>query len=76
MSDGATSAVETGGPADKAGISEKDIITKINGASVGEAGGVSTLIGAYAPGETVTVTYLRGGSERTTKVTLATYRAN
>jgi len=28
------------------------------------------------PGETVTVTYLRGGSERTTKVTLATYRAN
>ena len=76
VSDGATSAVETGGPADKAGISEKDIITKINGASVGEAGGVSTLIGAYAPGETVTVTYLRGGSERTTKVTLATYRAN
>lgn len=76
VSDGATSAVETGGPADKAGISEKDIITNINGASVGEAGGVSTLIGAYAPGETVTVTYLRGGSERTTKVTLATYRAN
>lgn len=74
--DGANSAIVAGSPADKAGLKDKDIITKINGESVGVAGSVSTLAGEYAPGDTVDVTYIRGGSEHTTKVTLGTYQSN
>ena len=63
----------SGGPADKAGIRDKDIITKINGQVVGVAGGVSTLVGQYAPGDTVEITYLRNGKEAATKVTLGKF---
>lgn len=67
------SAVVADSPADKAGLKEKDIITKINDEEVGVSGGVSTLVGEYAPGDTIEVTYLRGGAEKRVKVTLATY---
>lgn len=67
-------AVVSGGPADRAGLKNKDILTKINGETIGEAGSVSTLIGEYAPGDTVEVTYLRGKTEHTVKVTLDAYR--
>lgn len=71
-----SSAVISGSPADKAGLRDKDIITKINGATLGTDGGMSSLIGEYAPGDTIEVTYLRNGSEHTTKVTLAAYQPN
>ena len=74
VSEGGT-AVLSGGPADKAGIKDKDIITKINGLAVGSQGGVSSLIGEYAPGDTIELTLLRGGGERTVKVTLGNYQA-
>lgn len=67
------SAVIADSPAGKAGLQEKDIITKINDEEVGVSGGVSTLVGEYAPGDTIEVTYLRGGAEKRLKVTLATY---
>lgn len=65
--------VQADGPADKAGIRDKDIIVKINGLTVGPQGGVSSLIGEYAPGDTVEMTVLRGGKETTVRVTLAAY---
>lgn len=68
-------AVLSGGPADKAGVKDKDIITKINGLAVGSQGGVSSLVGEYAPGDTIELTLLRGGGERTVKVTLGSYQA-
>lgn len=71
--DQAGGAVAAGSPAEKAGLQEKDIITKINDEEVGVSGGVSTLIGEYAPGDTVEVTYLRDGTEKRVKVTLATF---
>lgn len=71
--DSTTSAVVSGGPADKAGIKTGDVITKINGYRVGEDGGITTLIGAFKPGDTVKVTYLRDGKEHTTSLTLARY---
>ncbi len=61
------------GPADKAGVKDKDIITKINGLTVGRQGGVSSLIGEYAPGDTVELVIVRDGRELTAKVTLAAY---
>jgi len=67
--------VVAGGPADKAGIKEKDIITKVNGVPVGTEGSVSTLVGEYQPGDTITLTILRDGKTITVKVTLGTYNA-
>lgn len=67
-------AVMSGSPADRAGIKERDIITKVNDVEIGSNGALSTLIGEYAPGDTVTLTFLRDGNERSTNVTLDTYR--
>lgn len=69
-------AIVAGGPADKAGLRDKDIITKINGQIVGVAGGVSSIVGEYAPDDTIEVTYLRDGREHTTKVTLTAFLQN
>lgn len=70
------SAVQSGSPADKAGIKNKDIITKIDGQKIGSAGGLSTIISEYTPGETVQLTILRGGQTMTVSVTLSQYSAN
>ena len=70
------SAIMSGSPADKAGVKDKDIITKINGLEVGPQGGVSSLIGEYAPGETIELTVVRGGSERTIKTTLEVFQGS
>lgn len=67
------SSVVVNGPAAKAGLKEKDIITKINGIAVGKSGSVSTLIGEYAPGDTVQLTVIRDGKERAVNVTLGSY---
>lgn len=66
-------ALDANGPAAKAGVQEKDIITKVNGLDVGPRGSVLSLIGEYAPGDTVTLTILHGDKTLTKSVTLATY---
>ena len=66
-------AVTSGGPADKAGIKSGDVITKINDESVGTQGALSTILGEYKPGDKITLTYLRNGSEKTASVTLDAY---
>lgn len=70
--DGAA-AVLKDGPADKAGVRERDIIIKINNLQIGRNGGVSSLIGAYSPGDTVTLTILRDGKEQNISVTLGNF---
>lgn len=62
------------GPGDKAGLQDKDIIIKINGIEVGKAGTVSSLIGEYAPGDTIQLVVLRDGKERTINLTLGEYK--
>lgn len=69
------SAVVSGGPADKAGIKDKDIITKVGGVEVGDKGSVSSLVAEYAPGDTIELTVLRGGQTLTVKVTLEAYKS-
>ena len=66
-------AIIEGSPAQKAGLKDKDVVTKINGLAVGSEGGVSSLIGEYAPGDTVELTVLRGGKEIVLKATLGSY---
>lgn len=62
-------------PADRAGLADGDIITRVNGVEVGTSGSLATLIGEYGVGDTVELTYLRNGEERTTKLTLEAYKA-
>lgn len=69
------SAIVSGGPADKAGLKDKDIILEINGVKVGTAGSISSIIGEYIPGDTVQLKILRDGKEKTVNLTLSGYKA-
>ncbi|MGW3459568.1 trypsin-like peptidase domain-containing protein [Streptomyces olivaceoviridis] len=67
---GGSAAVETGGPADKAGLKPGDVITKLDDHVIDSG---PTLIGeiwTHKPGDKVTVTYKRGGQEHTVELTL------
>ena len=66
-------SVEQGSPADKAGVRSEDIITKVNDSVVGQNGNMSSIIGQYRPGDTVTLTVQRGDREIKLEVTLAAY---
>ena len=68
--------VISGSPAAKAGIKNGDIITSVNGVKVGSAGTVSSLIGEYAPGDTVQLVVLREGKEITVNIELEAYPAS
>lgn len=63
-----------GGPADEAGIEREDIITKVNDDIVGDRSGLAALLAQHSPGETIKVTYTRGGDEKTVDVTLTEYK--
>lgn len=65
--------VVDGSPADRAGLQNGDIISKVGDIEVGPAGGVATLIGQYRPGETVQIKYLRDGQTRSANVTLGQF---
>ncbi len=70
---GGSPAVISGSPAANAGIKEKDIVTKVNNIEVGDKGSVASLVGEYAPGDTIELTVLREGKTMTVRVTLAAY---
>ncbi|MBR0133701.1 trypsin-like peptidase domain-containing protein [Candidatus Saccharibacteria bacterium] len=69
-----SSAVVKGSPAEKAGIKDGDIISKVGNVEVGRAGSVSTLVGEYMSGDTVQFTILRDGEEKIINVTLGSYK--
>ncbi|MEU9474230.1 trypsin-like peptidase domain-containing protein [Streptomyces sp. NPDC048191] len=65
-----SAAVESGGPADKAGLKPGDVITKLDDMVIDSG---PTLIGeiwTHKPGDKVTITYTRGGQEHTTQLSL------
>ncbi len=74
FTDNNSSAIIKDGPADKAGLKDGDIITKVNGIAVGNAGSVSTLMGEYMPGDTVQLVVLREGKEHNINLTLGNYK--
>ncbi len=63
-------AVAPGSPADKAGIAENDIITKLNGQELNENTSLISLLQKYKPGDTITLTVLRKGEEKKIDVIL------
>ncbi len=70
-----TNPVVSGSPADKAGLKEGDIITKVNNEVVGSQGSLGSILGEYRPGDKITITYTRDGKEYTTTATLAAYKS-
>jgi putative serine protease PepD len=59
-----------GTPAAKAGLKDGDVITAIDGRPIAADGDVSEVLGRLKPGDTITVTYSRGGHTSSAKVTL------
>ncbi|HST90836.1 MAG TPA: trypsin-like peptidase domain-containing protein [Brevundimonas sp.] len=55
------SQVYPGGPADRAGLREGDIITAVDGAEVNDQSGLNYRVGTREPNDTVQVTVLRDG---------------
>lgn len=70
------SAVLKNSAADKAGLKDGDVIIEVNGDKVGTTGSISTLLGEYAPGDTVQLKILRDNKEKTLNLTLEAYRAD
>jgi serine protease Do len=65
-------SVVDGGPADKAGIKEGDIITKVNGTTVDQNSSLTAVLDKHAVGDQVQLTILRGGKQQTITATLQT----
>jgi len=66
----------SGGPAQRAGIAEGDLIVTFDGKPVSGADALSGLVQARQPGDTVQIVVERNGSSRTVSVTLGTKPAN
>ena len=60
-----------GTPAAEAGLKEGDVVTKLNGKDVKDAGDLTLQVGSMKPGEKVELSYLRNGEEKTAELTLA-----
>ncbi len=58
-------------PAAKAGLKEKDIITKVGNTNIDEKTSLNSALSKSKVGDTVTLTVLRDGKQQTIKVTLA-----
>ncbi len=62
--------VTGGSPAASAGLKVGDVVTAVNAARVSNADDLVAVIRSYAPGQSVTVHYTRGGSSATAVVKL------
>jgi S1-C subfamily serine protease len=68
--------IEPGSPADAAGLLEGDIVLRIEGQAIDAEHPLDATLTSYGPGQTVTMTILRGGSEMNVSVTLGTRPEN
>ena len=64
------SQVDGDGPADKAGLQVDDVVTAIDEKPVTTAEELIVAVRTHRPGDRVTLTYERGGQQRTAEVTL------
>jgi len=60
-------------PAEKAGLKADDVVVGVDGRAIEDNGDLSRYIAAKAPGTTVNLRLLRGGTEQTIAVTLGTF---
>jgi serine protease Do len=69
-------AIIAGGPAEKAGLKEGDIITAVDGQEIKPASPLDAILTQFAPGRTVTLDVIRNGTSITVEVTLGVRPAN
>lgn len=62
--------VISGSPAEKVGLKNGDIIVAVNGQKIDSKNNLSSMISRYSVGDTVKITYVRGGQEKTVEVKL------
>ena len=67
-------SIISGSPAQKAGLKDGDIITKIDDIEISKNISLGSLIGEKSAGDKVKITYLRDGKESTSVTTLEEYR--
>jgi putative serine protease PepD len=67
----AIQSVRSGTPAAKAGLRSGDVIVKVDGKTISSASQLRGAINTHKPGDHITVTYKRGGTNHTVGVTLA-----
>ncbi len=68
----AVGTVRPGTPAAHASLRRGDVITAVGGQKISSVGELQAAIDSHKPGDTVTITYKRGGSTHTVRVTLGT----
>jgi serine protease Do len=68
--------VESGGPAEKAGIEAGDIIVKVDGKAVDKSADLPRIIGATKPGSRSSLQVFRRGATRDLQVTVAEFEAD
>lgn len=62
--------IKKGGPAEKAGLKERDILTKVNGEQIDESHSLTSLLGKYNVGDKVKLDIIRDGKSQVIEVTL------
>jgi putative serine protease PepD len=60
----------SGTPAERAGLSEDDVVTEVNGEPVTDGIALIVAIRTHQPGETIEFTVRRGDRERQVRITL------
>lgn len=63
-------SVETGGPAESAGLQAGDVVKRIDGRPIQDGTGLSSYINSKAPGDKIKMTVERGGQTQDVDVTL------
>ena len=71
--DSRSPAVVAGGPADKAGLTSGDVITKVNNTTLSDTNSLASVLAQYTPGDKVALTVIRSGKTQIIDVTLSPY---
>ncbi len=69
-------SIISGSPAEKAGLKEKDVITKIDGTTIDQSHSLISLLGQHQPGEKIELTLVREGKTIKVSVMLGTAKTN
>lgn len=64
---------QSGGPAAEAGLKSGDVITHMDGAEVKDSRDLARKVGAVAPGQTIKLSVVHNGNERTVELTARAY---
>jgi len=64
--------VDANSPAQKVGLKSGDVVTQVDTQRIDDADALIAAVRSHAPGDTVTVTYLRGSASKTARITLGT----